>query len=129
MLVKKKKTGCIGWIVTWLASALAVWLTARFVPGVSVDGFENALWAAAVLGLLNSIVRPILVVLTLPVTFLTLGLFLLVINGAMVALAAFMLDGFTVTGAVPAGIAAIVLTLVSSVLGWFVGGDKESTGR
>jgi putative membrane protein len=125
MLVQKKKSGCLGWIVTWLASAFAVWLTARVVPGVEVADFETALWAALALGLLNSIVRPILVVLTLPVTVLTLGLFLLVINGGMIALAASLLDGFSVAGAVPAILAAVVLTVVSTVVGWFVGGSEK----
>jgi len=125
MLVKSKRPGCLGMIVTWLLSAAAVWLTARFVPGVTVTGFESAMWAAFAIGLLNALVRPVLVFLTLPVTFLTLGLFLLVINAAMVMLAGRLVDGFSVDGFVPAAIAAVVLTVVSSVIGWLFGGREE----
>ena len=67
MLVEQRRPGCLAGLVTWLASALAIFLTARFVPGVEVDGFGAAMWAAVVLGFLNALVRPILVVLTLPV--------------------------------------------------------------
>ena len=125
MLVKRKRSGCLGMIVTWLLSAAAVWLTARWVPGVQVEGFEAAMWAAFAIGLLNAVVRPIIVVLTLPVTVLTLGLFLLVINAGMIGLAAYFLDGFHIDGPVPAVIAAVVLTVVSTVLGWLFGGEKE----
>lgn len=129
MLVKHNRPGCLGMIVTWLLSAVAVWLTARFVPGVSVQGFEGALWAALTIGLLNALVRPLLVILTLPITFVTLGLFLLVINGAMVALAGYLLDGFEVNGFVPSVIAAVALTLLSSVLGLVFGGDDKTRDK
>jgi putative membrane protein len=124
MLVKGK-FGCTGLLIAWVLSAAAVWLTAYFVPGVEVDGFKRALVVAVVIGLLNTIVRPLLVLLTLPVTILTLGLFLLVINGAMVGLAGYLLDGFTVEGPIPAIIAAVVLTVISALLGWIFGTQKD----
>lgn len=120
MLVKRKMPGCLGMLMMWLASAGAVWLTAELVPGVSVASFGAAMVVAVVLGLLNALVRPLLVLLTLPVTILTLGLFLLVINAAVVALAAWFLKGFHVDGFLQALLAAVVLSVVSTVLGWIL---------
>ena len=116
MLVKKTRPGCFGLLFVWLGSALAIWLTAYFLPGVQITDYPTALVVAVVLGLLNALVRPILVFFTLPITFLTLGLFLLLINAAMVLAAAHFVDGFSVAGWMDAGIAAIVLTVVS----WFI---------
>jgi putative membrane protein len=125
MLVEQRRPGCISWIVTWLASALAVWLTARFVPGVEVDGFGAAMWAALVLGFLNALVRPVLVLLTLPVTVITLGAFLLIINATVLTLADWLLDGFRIDGFGYGILAAIVLTLVSTVFSRVLGGREE----
>jgi putative membrane protein len=124
MLVERRK-GFSGLMVTWLLSAIAVMVAAWIVPGVAVTSFGPALAAAAVLGIVNALVRPVLVLLTLPVTVLTLGLFLLVVNGACVALAARLVDGFVVTGMFPAVLMVIVLTLVSSVLGRVFGEKKR----
>lgn len=85
-------------IAKWLLSAAALLAVAYLYEGVQVNGFTTALVAAFVIGLLNSIVRPVLVLLTLPVTFLTLGLFLFVINALMFWAAAGLLDGFKVSG-------------------------------
>lgn len=127
MLVERRK-GLSGLLVTWLLSAVAVMVSAWIVPGVAVASFGKALAAAAVLGIVNALVRPVLVLLTLPVTVLTLGLFLLVVNGACVALAARLVDGFVVDGMFPAVLMVIVLTCVSSVLG-SVFGDKPQRQR
>lgn len=116
MLVERRK-GFTGLMVTWLLSAIAVMVSAWIVPGVAVASFGRALAAAAVLGIVNALVRPLLVLLTLPVTVLTLGLFLLVVNGACVAIAARLVDGFVVDGMLPAVLMVVVLTVVSSVLG------------
>jgi putative membrane protein len=122
MLVERRR-GFGGLLLTWLLSAIAVFVAAKLVPGVEVDGFGAALAAAAVLGIVNAVVRPILVVLTLPVTVLTLGLFLLVVNAACVGLAAKLLPGFHVNGLGPAVLMVIAVTVVSGLLSWLFGGD------
>jgi putative membrane protein len=125
MLVKRRRPGCLGLIVVWLASAFSLWLTARLVPGVEIATFQTALWVAAAVGLLNALVRPVLVFLTFPLTLLSLGLFLIVINAGMLAAAAWWVDGFSIDGFGPAAIGAIVLSLVSGVVGWFTGGSSD----
>jgi putative membrane protein len=100
-------------LTRWLLLAAALLLVAYLYPGVSVQSFGSAMLAAAVLGLLNTIVRPLLVLLTLPVTVLTLGLFLFVINALMFWAAAWLLQGLTVTGFW----AALVGSLIYSLLG------------
>jgi putative membrane protein len=107
-------------LLTWLVSAISLMITARLVPGFQFDSWTAAALAAVILGLVNAIVRPILVVLTFPLTLLTLGLFLLVINAFMLWLVGYLTPGFVVTGLLPALIGSIVLTLVSSILGQFV---------
>jgi len=121
MLVERRE-GCLGLVLTWLLSAVAVSISAWIVPGVSVDSFGKAMVAAAILGIVNALVRPVLVLLTLPVTVVTLGLFLLVVNAACVAIAANVVEGFRVDGFLPAVIMVIVLTIVSSVIGSIFGG-------
>jgi putative membrane protein len=100
-------------IAKWLLSATALLFVAYVYQGVEVRSFGSALLAAFVIGLLNIVVRPVLVVLTLPVTVVTLGLFLFVINALMFWAAASLLDGFQVTGFV----AALVGSLIYSVIG------------
>ena len=99
-------------IVKWLCSAAALLAVAYLYSGVTVTSFWAALVAAAVLGALNTVVRPLLVLLTLPVTVVTLGLFLFVINALMFWAAAGLLDGLQVTGFV----AALIGSLIYSVL-------------
>ena len=94
--------------------AATAFLLPYVLPAVQVSGFGTALLVALVLGLLNAIVRPILVVLTLPITVLTLGLFLFVINGLMFWLVARMFDGFTVTSFWWAVLAALIYSVISS---------------
>lgn len=103
-------------ILTWLLTAIAILITAYVVPGFEVSGFGAAAIAAIVLGLVNAVVRPLLILLTLPLTILTLGLFLLVINALTIALVGALSPGFTVTGFLPALIGSIILTIVSSLL-------------
>lgn len=100
-------------LLRWLLLAGALLLVAHLYPGVHVTSFGSALLAAAVLGLLNTLLRPLLVLLTLPVTLLTLGLFLFIINATMFWLAASMLRGLQVDGFV----AALVGSLLYSLLG------------
>lgn len=129
MLVKRTMPGCTGLLVMWLASAAAVWLTAELVPGVSIASFWTALGVAFVLGFLNTVVRPILVFLTLPVTLLTLGLFLLVVNAAVLGLSAWFVPGFTIGGFGSAVLASLVLALVSSVIGWLLPAGRRQRAR
>ena len=124
-LLVERREGCLGLVLTWVLSAVAVSISAWIVPGVTVDSFGRALVAAAILGVVNALVRPVLVLLTLPVTIVTLGLFLLVVNAACIALAANVVDGFRVDGFLPAVIMVIVLTVVSSVLGSIFGGKAK----
>lgn len=114
-MAERRKSGILA---TWLVSALSVSATAWLLPGVHIASFfPDALLASLVIGLVNAVVRPLLVLLTLPVTLLSLGLFLLVINGLMLLLADHLLDGFAVDGLIWSVIAALVLSVVSSVLG------------
>ena len=103
-------------IVRWLLLAAALLLVAHLYAGVSVTSFGVALIAAFVLGLLNTLVRPLLVLLTLPVTVVTLGLFLFVINALMFWAAAYLLDGFNVNGFT----AALIGSLLYSVCGMVI---------
>ena len=103
-------------ILRWLLLAAALLLVAHLYPGVSVADFGTALIAAFVLGLLNALVRPLLVVLTFPVTLITLGLFLFVINAAMFWAAARLLDGFNVAGFGAALIGSVIYSLCGMVI-------------
>jgi putative membrane protein len=113
----------LGIIIRWLLTAVAIWLTATIFPNwITISNAGAALVAALMLGLVNAIVRPIVTLMTLPVTFLTLGLFLLVINAAMLGLAAlFAGKGFEVHGFWGALFASIVISLFSLVLNMLVG--------
>jgi putative membrane protein len=103
-------------IVRWMLLAAALLLVAHLYSGVTVADFKAAVIAALVLGALNTVVRPLLVLLTLPVTLLTLGLFLFVINALMFWAAAGILDGFAVTGFA----AALIGSLIYSVAGMVI---------
>jgi putative membrane protein len=103
-------------IVRWLLLAAALLAVTHVVPGVVVSSFGAALWAAFVLGLLNTLLRPLLVLLTLPVTVITLGLFLFVINAAMFYMAASMLDGLSVTGFTAALLGSLAYSLCGLVI-------------
>jgi len=109
-------------IVKWLLSASALLLVAYLYSGVEVRSFTAALIAAFIIGLFNLVVRPVLVVLTLPVTVVTLGLFLFVINALMFWAAASVLDGFHVRGFT----AALIGSLIYSVLGVVIESALES---
>ncbi|HEY9028498.1 MAG TPA: phage holin family protein [Burkholderiaceae bacterium] len=98
-------------LVRWLLLAGALLLVAHLYPGVVVKSFTSALVAALVLGLLNTLLRPVLVLLTLPATVLTLGLFLFVINALLFWAAAYLLDGLTVTGFGAALIGSLIYSL------------------
>lgn len=105
--------------------ALGLWLATQVFPGLRFDGPWNLLAAAVLLGIVNAIVRPIAVVLTLPLTLLSLGLFLLVINAAMLGLVALLLGGFTISGFWTAIGASLLVSLTS----WLASGVIANSGR
>jgi putative membrane protein len=106
-------------IVRVIFGALGLWLASRLVHGVHFTNTESLVLAAVLLGIVNALVRPIVFVLTLPLTIVTLGLFLLVVNAAMIGLVAMLLDGFQLHGLV-AGILAAIVTGVTSWIGGMI---------
>jgi putative membrane protein len=105
----------MNFLIRILISALAVMVTQWLLPGVHVESFMTGVIVAAVLSFLNAIVKPILVVLTIPVTVVTLGLFLIVINAFIIQLTANLVDGFVVNGFIWAVLFSFILSLVTSV--------------
>jgi len=105
-------------VARWIVNAAALLLVAYLYPGVHVDGFLPALGAALVLGLVNAVIRPILVLLTLPATLLTLGLFLFVINALLFWLVAEIVHGFTVTGFWAALLGSILYSVITLITSW-----------
>ncbi len=103
----------MGLLVRFLFGVAGLWLAAHIVPGIGYSKIGSLLAAALILGVINAIVRPIVIILTLPLTLLTLGLFLLVINAAMLGLTAMFLHGFHVHGFIAALMGSIVVSLVS----------------
>jgi putative membrane protein len=103
-------------LVVWLVNTLALLGVAYLMPSVHIDSVTTAVVAAAVLGLANAVIRPILIVLTLPATILTLGLFIFVINGLVFLGVAQLVPGFQVAGLWPAILASIVFSLISWLL-------------
>ena len=114
-----------GFLIRLLIVALGLWLASVLVPGIAITGVWTLLGAALLLGLVNAIMRPVLVLLTLPVTIVTLGLFLLVINAAMFALVAWVFDGFYIAGFWPALFGSIIV----SVTGWLASAFIGPRGR
>ncbi|MBD2308026.1 phage holin family protein [Chroococcidiopsis sp. FACHB-1243] len=110
----------IHFLLTWLVTAVSLLITANLVNGFIVTNFAAALIAAVVIGLVNAIIRPILIVLTLPLTILTLGLFLFVVNGISIWIASVLSPGFTVAGLLPGLLGSIVLTLVAGIINFVV---------
>ena len=107
-------------IARWIINAAALLLVAYLYPGVTMEGFGPALIAALVLGLVNAFIRPLLVLLTLPVTVLTLGLFLFVINAFLFWFAAEIVQGFKVTGFVAALVGSVLYSLITLVTSWLL---------
>jgi putative membrane protein len=112
-----------GLLIRWIVTALALWLTATLVPSlVTIRSASAAIIAAVVLGLVNAIVRPILLLLTLPFTIVTLGLFIFILNAAMFGLAALLAGpGFQVHGFFGALVGSLLVSLISLVLNMIIG--------
>jgi putative membrane protein len=110
-----------GFAVRTLIAALGLWLASAIVPGVEFRGTGALLLAAVLLGLVNAVVRPLVVLFTLPIAILSLGAFLLVVNAAMLGLVAALLDGFRLNGFFPALFGSLVVSFTGWVASWYVG--------
>lgn len=110
-----------GLVIRMLITAVGLALAAWIIPGIVVAGPGTLLLAALLMGLVNAFVRPIVIVLTLPITVITLGLFLLVVNAAMFGLVAYLLPGFTVSGFLPALFGWLIVVFVSWLAAWYIG--------
>ncbi len=108
-----------------LITMIGLWIAAMVVPGIVLDGFGTILLAAFLLGIVNAFVKPLFVLFTLPLTVLTLGLFLLVINAALLGLVALMLGGFAVAGFWAALLGSLVVSLFSWCASFFIGASDE----
>lgn len=126
-----------GFFFRLLITALGLWAAAKIVPGVQIDGWGNLLVAALLLGFVNAVIRPVILILTLPLTVLTLGLFILVVNGISLSVVAWLMPGFTLSGLGSAILGSIIVGLTSWFASTFVGGSGrieryrriEVTGR
>jgi putative membrane protein len=112
----------IGFVLRALITAIGLWIATRWVSGIRIDDAATLILSGVLLGVVNAVVRPIAILLTLPITLLTLGLFLLVVNTAMVALVAAMLPGFHIYGGFwSAFLTAIIVGLTGWVGSWLIG--------
>lgn len=114
-----------GFLTRLVITALGLWVASTILPGVVIRGWGNLIVAALLLGMVNAFVRPVLLILTLPLTILTLGLFLLILNGLTLAFVAWLMPGFSVSGLWAATLGGIVVGLTS----WFANGFIGSSGR
>lgn len=112
-------------LIQWAIGAVSIYAAGYVVSGFTVSGWESAFIAAVVFGILNAIVRPVLKILTFPVTLLTFGLFLFVINGLMVYILGELLSGISVTGMIDAIIASVVISIITMVLNNVLGVEKK----
>ena len=106
----------VHWVVNWLLSALALWLVAQLIPGMQLRSFGSAMLATVMIAIVNVTIGPVLRFIAFPITFLTLGLFRLVINALLLKLAAAFSPGFRIDGFLSAVIGSLVLTILTAVL-------------
>jgi putative membrane protein len=126
-----------GFLVRLLITALGLWVADQLLPGIAFTGTGALIVSALLLGVVNAVIRPIILILTLPLTVLTLGLFILIVNGISLGLVAWLVPGFHITGLGSATIGAVIVGLTSWVASAFVGGSGriermqrlEVTGR
>ena len=112
-----------GIVIRTLISMLGLFLASRLIPGVWIEGTGSFILAALLLGLVNAFIRPLMFFFTLPLTIVTMGLFIFVVNAAMFGLVAAMLDNFQVSGFWSALFGAIVVSITSTVASWYIGPD------
>ncbi len=126
-----------GFLVRLLITALGLWVADQLLPGIAITGTRALIVSALLLGIVNAVIRPIILILTLPLTVLTLGLFILIVNGISLELVAWLVPGFHIAGLGSATVGAIIVGLTSWVASAFVGGSGriermrrvEVTGR
>ncbi len=109
-------------LLKWLIMAISILASAYLIPGVTVSGFFAALWVALFLGIVNVLVKPVLILITLPINIVTLGLFTFVINALLILLASSAIKGFQVTGFWVAMLFSIVLSAINYLLGFLLRG-------
>jgi putative membrane protein len=114
-----------GFLLRLLITSLGLWVADLLVPGMTITGLPTLLAAALLLGVVNATVRPLIVLLTLPITVVTLGLFLLVINAGMLGFVAALLDGFVIRGFGSALLGSVIMSVTSWAASWYIG----SSGR
>jgi putative membrane protein len=108
------------WIVNWLLSALALWLVAQIIPGMELRGFGSAMLATVMIAIVDMTIGPVLRFIAFPITFLTLGLFRLVLDALLLKLASLFSPGFRINGFLAAVLGSLVLTILSTVLHYVV---------
>jgi putative membrane protein len=126
-----------GFFIRLLITALGLWVADRLLPGIVITGTGSLIVSALLLGIVNAVIRPVILILTLPLTVLTLGLFILIVNGLSLAIAAWLVPGFQIAGLWSATLGAIIVGLTSWAASAFVGGSGriermrrvETTGR
>ncbi len=126
-----------GFFFRLVITALGLWAAATIVPGVTITGWQALVVSALLLGIVNAVIRPIILILTLPLTILTLGLFILVVNGVSLGIVAWLVPGFHLAGLAAATLGALVVGVTSWFASAFVGGSGriermrhvEVTGR
>lgn len=112
-------------VIRWLIMTVAILLTAYLLAGIRVSGFFSALAAAAILGILNTFLKPILIILTLPITVITLGLFTFVINALLLLMVSGVISGFQVAGFGWALLGAFLISVVSWILSTFISDQED----
>jgi putative membrane protein len=110
-------------IIKYIIIAIVVLFGSRYISGIKIDGFQTAVLVVLAMGFANTFLKPILKLISFPITILSLGLFLLVINVIVVYIVDYFIEGFTVTGFIPPLIFSFVLSISSTILGWFF--DKD----
>lgn len=126
-----------GFFIRLLITALGLWVADQLLPGIVITGTGSLIVSALLLGLVNAVIRPIILILTLPLTILTLGLFVLIVNGISLGIAAWLVPGFHIAGIWSATLGAIIVGVTSWAASAFVGGSGriermqrvEVTGR
>jgi putative membrane protein len=114
------------WLLHWIVNAVVLLIVSHFVPGFHISGFASAMFAVVIIGIINATLGLFLKVMTFPLSFLTLGLFVFVIDAIVLWFSSKLVPGFSVTGFKPAFIAALILALIQMLLGFFSSEKKQS---
>jgi putative membrane protein len=112
-----------GFFLRWSVNLLALVIAGSVIPGIRIQSIEMGIIAAGILGIVNAVIRPVVLILTLPINLLTLGLFTLVINAALLKLVSDLVPGFVIESFGAAFLGALLVSLISWVLNLFIGGD------